>query len=649
MRQIEHVSLPQTREAKEDPYAQVVDTYVKPEHPLPSEAEKIIKSIINVAPELQKYVDRQHEKHQTFSEAVGAKLYLEASGKGKDATPENIKEMLRAGELEGGAAYNRHVRNGIVKMQFKSAANQINPHLSQWYQTAQVTDRDGTLKHITEIDDVEIFDNAVTAEINKFMYERTGGKYSPTYYQEIMQGHVDKMKYNLTAHHIKERTTRTQQEVIRGSTALLDSELSSFIDDNQFVLNEENTSVKLVNMFQDFTQDQYDAGIDPELTRQTKASYLMMKMNDLDIRGIDGLLIAARMDEDLWNDGDLRVKLQATAADARKRRSEKDKEEVDAMYAEQRKNITVDLVALAQQYGDTSKIPDAILRELSDKNPLMGKQIADILDSNATLRNSTYDNSVRMEAAEYNKLLLAADSGRLSYYGAAALGHTMTANQRETLMSRAQSYENYRHTKAQRAQGGKNDYSRFAGKPEKLEAEILDTLYRRKDFTNLDKDTQRAIIEEIQNIVANKVYDQILFTEMKYGDDPKECYKQTNAIINEYFDDKKLADLIYMGNQNAGTKESVPLNVPARVGWAKEQEEALINRKGINDTNGDLRILTAKMRKPGYVPTAYDRELIRSTHRNILKGKDPKDADKEIDNILSQFLSNAQEIGKYEQ
>lgn len=118
MRQVDNISLPQTREAKQEPYAQQVDTYVRPEQPLPSDVMQIINSIASITPEVHKYIARQEKKHRTFGEAVGAKLFADAKAIGLDGTPEEIKEAMRSGDLRGATAYNKHVQNGIVKMQF---------------------------------------------------------------------------------------------------------------------------------------------------------------------------------------------------------------------------------------------------------------------------------------------------------------------------------------------------------------------------------------------------------------------------------------------------------------------------------------------------------------------------------------------------
>lgn len=644
MRQIKDVSLPQTREASEEPFARPVDTYVRPEQPLPSGTMKVMESILGIAPELQKYFNKQEEKHRTFSEAAGAKLYLQASEKGIERTPTAIKEAMRSGDLQAGAKYNKHVQNGIVKMQFQTHANNLKVNMAKWFQTAQVVDSDGQMKHISEIDDVEVFNSAFDQEVARLTQDATGGKYSPTLYQEIVAGPVRGIRENLMAAQIQNVANTTINKQRKAYTAYIDSQINPLIDANNIIGNQEGSTAALFDMYTTSNEAMMENQFDPALVQEMAYKDMLMRMNDVSVRGIEMLEGVAQMMPEIWNDTEKRANLQNMARSATSRRLQRDKEEYEAETFRQKVAVEDAIwdLATATKDGDILSIDIEDYEALRIQHPRMAGLIAAYIGDHMSAREAIQNGTTAMDPAQFNKYLIEAESGKMSQGKILQLAGQMSAAQREHLISRKRAYDADARS---RREGTKKGYHRYTGDPEKLKEVLMTKVFIRDDYRNSGKDNQVAIEQEIEAILV-EVYDEIVTAEAQYANDPLKASQVTSALIREYVSDELLADMIYSVN-NAEPREIEPKNPKARGERYTNTIEKIESQSDvIPQFKAGIGQVALKVRNnPNYVLTAEDYKIFEHAYANRYKGM--PDEKTRIHRDADEYVRSLKEMHKY--
>lgn len=486
-----------------------------------------------------------------------------------------------------------------------------------------MTDRDGTVKHISEIDDVDLFNDAFYKEISRLGQEATGGSYSPVLYEELVRGTVTEAHNRATEVHIANRANQKQREQVRNTTAYIDSAIKPFIDENNIIGNKEGTTSGIINIYRGVIDEAAINGMSPSMASAVVANDILMRLNDTGVKGIAMLEGVAELMPEIWNNPEARQKIQSAAQTAVARRLERDRAEYASKMFQQKMEVEDTMLDLAATLGngDILKIPSQELEALRIKYPLMAEEIAKGIAAQQGAVQVIYDAGTELSPAEFNKLCISADAGKLSPWTVMQIGHTMSMKQREHLISRTRSTREFIRSEENRARAGTSGgYSNYTGKPEKLKQEILERIFSRSDYKNSGKDNQVAVENEVEAILV-EVMPTIQTIENKYGDDPVKALTETSKLLQYYMSDGKLADLIFKVN-HAQEREDVPIYPEDRAKRYAAQIDNQLQKKGlIPQYQAEIGKIGLKIRNdPDYTFTDGDflvfKKAFANYHRN---------------------------------
>lgn len=406
------------REVRNEPVAQPVETYVRPEKENAGELEQIAESLVAINPEIQKFIAKKEEEKQGYEAAMGAKMFLQASADGKEHTTEEIRQMFKNGDLKGPYKWTQWVKEGVDTERHKAMGRGIEGHMQKWIASQPtVTLKDGTQTTLDKCTDENICELEYQKELSRFVAQSSsGGVYDPVLYQKYVAPYEE-------AAHTKYIDTMAQfgidriEEAQRRNVAdSMDGVIGKFIDNNAFIANKEGSTIEAAQQLHEVIEGNVMNGMERGLAVKEAYYTLINKMGQFDIDNIEGLVAVAKQMPEFKDNPQIISKLQEQASETKKLRLEEERrkeyqEEIDNKHFAE--DSLIQLVG-ATKTGRVSDIPQAEIDKLIKANPKATSYINDMLqDDNKNKQITSYEMN-RLDNDTFRHLQARARSGEMS-------------------------------------------------------------------------------------------------------------------------------------------------------------------------------------------------------------------------------------------
>lgn len=422
------VSLPQqSASAVPEVKARMADTYVRPSAREAGTLEGIAETLVSINPKIQQYLHKQEEAKKEYDLAMGAKLYRQMQGEGKDLSATEIGQMVERGEIEGFRRLSKHMREGVVRERHKVLGESLEQHMLNWYPNATI---DGT--PIASVEDQGKVSAAYNQEQARYIQEVTEGKYDPRLYQELVAGPAKAAMNQFIQRQASNRLIEQRNYQSKTMTMQLDNMLDPLLASDSLASDPDRYKPNMVTAFNSVMKSGMSLGMTHDEAVKFTAKYLQTKMQSgISMDYIDILRDTASLIPDFDSDPQLMYSIYVSADNAkqnlvqeRSRRKQMERDDAEDAATE-----------FLNEIRETGKVDSTKVNELRKRFAKYGGEMAAILSGWAKFEQEGFDTSVRMSSEQFYTLRTQAKQGNISQLEAVRLFPQMSAEQQDELNS----------------------------------------------------------------------------------------------------------------------------------------------------------------------------------------------------------------------
>ncbi|MEG1912661.1 MAG: hypothetical protein RR091_09260 [Cloacibacillus sp.] len=603
----------------------IKDTYVRPALAAPDPLEKLGAALIDVEPDISKYLTKVQEDKNSNDIQVGYALYHMA-GDG-DATIEEAKQRLvETGDLNAAKDITKAMRYGFNYERHKTAGLMIASDMQEWENAGVTTDKEGNPISINSIENAEERIDAFFKKQAEVTTKYLGNGYDPELFAKCIQPEIDRTVQQFIGNQSKARAEVLYNRQVAAYGGTLGALFDRLIVNSEFVLDDTIMTPEMAAEYlQIFINDGMKHGLNEADVVKETVTMLRSVMYDYDVDNISGIKEVVKNIPIIWNDPTYRGIIESTAKNAAEQKISSDNSKRLQKERENQEKINTAYAAMLERHDyDPSQIPSTEWKELMKIAPSETKLIAQMQDAFYNVYSNSVEAERGMSDAEFYRTYGDFATGKKGLGSLFSYASKTTPSQYRELVGASSLYKSTTKAGDSGSGGAKSREAAYT----KMKSQAMRLLTAGKDNDALDY-SDAVLNDDIASRIAYEATKRGEAWKKKNKEaDPIEYQMQMNQFIREGVTAYGANMEEYKKNPN--TVKENPVQLRQKV----NQEEASSILQSLPKNNDVIRSVVARINSDGGKETAFTRAEINELNKQLKETGYKNKGDKLIKDLV---------------